>query len=109
MVYPGSGACRVLGGATVRPHFKYPPGPRPGTTCCTRHQTKAKAATSKRRKLEKPLADTDPATAAEDPAWADLQPVLDEEVGRLPRKYREPFVLCYVEGRTNEQAARVLG
>src|SRR5262245_32475426 len=70
---------------------------------------KAKAAGSKRRRLEKPLADLACATVADDPARRDLRPVLDEEVGRLPRKYREPFVLCYVEGMTNEQAARVLG
>jgi RNA polymerase sigma factor (sigma-70 family) len=42
-------------------------------------------------------------------AWRDLRPVLDEEVGRLPAKYRAPFLLCYLEGRTNEEAAQELG
>lgn len=37
------------------------------------------------------------------------QPALHEEVFRLPEKYRQPIVLCYLEGRTNEQAARDLG
>jgi RNA polymerase sigma factor (sigma-70 family) len=46
---------------------------------------------------------------AEDPAWRDLRPVLDEEVSRLPEKYRAAFVACHVEGRTNEEAARELG
>jgi RNA polymerase sigma factor (sigma-70 family) len=41
--------------------------------------------------------------------WNDLGTVLDEEVNRLPEKYRRPFVLCYLEGNTNEQAAEQLG
>jgi RNA polymerase sigma factor (sigma-70 family) len=44
-----------------------------------------------------------------DPAWADLRPVLDEEVSRLPRPYREAFVLCCLEGLTAAEAARQLG
>jgi len=39
----------------------------------------------------------------------DLGPVLDEEVNRLPAKYPAPFVLCCLEGKTNENAARVVG
>jgi RNA polymerase sigma factor (sigma-70 family) len=34
-----------------------------------------------------------------------LGPVLHEEVGRLPEKYRAAVVLCYWEGLTHEQAA----
>lgn len=45
----------------------------------------------------------------EEMVWRDLRPVLDEEIHGLPAKYRRPFVLCYLEGRTNEEAARQLG
>ena len=47
--------------------------------------------------------------AAEDQAWNDLRPILDEEVGRLPERLRLPLILCYLEGQTNEEAARQLG
>jgi RNA polymerase sigma factor (sigma-70 family) len=34
---------------------------------------------------------------------------LDREVERLPARYREAFILCHVEGRAHEDAARELG
>jgi RNA polymerase sigma factor (sigma-70 family) len=53
---------------------------------------------------------TEPADASSlDPAWRDLRPVLDDEIDHLPAKYRAAFVLCYLAGKTNEQAARELG
>jgi RNA polymerase sigma factor (sigma-70 family) len=39
----------------------------------------------------------------------DLKPLLDEEISRLPAKYRELVVLCYLQGKTNSEAARQLG
>src|SRR5262249_1539115 len=44
-----------------------------------------------------------------DPLWNDLQPVLDQELTNLSMKYRAAFVLCHLEGKTNEEAARELG
>jgi RNA polymerase sigma factor (sigma-70 family) len=41
--------------------------------------------------------------------WRDLRLMLDEEVLRLPDRCRQPFVLCYLQGKTNEEAARLLG
>src|SRR4051794_14651098 len=70
---------------------------------------RARAVAARRRAREGRLVDV----PAEDrpPAfvWADLRPVLDEEVNRLPDRYRATFVLCHVEGRTMAEAARLLG
>jgi RNA polymerase sigma factor (sigma-70 family) len=44
-----------------------------------------------------------------DAASRDLAAVLDEELHRLPECYRGPLLLCYLETRTRDQAARRLG
>jgi RNA polymerase sigma factor (sigma-70 family) len=40
--------------------------------------------------------------------WIELRPVLHEEINRLPEKYRAPVILCYLEGKTNEEVAALL-
>lgn len=57
-----------------------------------------------RRRREQETPSRQPGEAA----WQDVRPILDEEIQRLPEKYRLPVILCYLEGRTNDEAAKVL-
>jgi RNA polymerase sigma factor (sigma-70 family) len=70
-------------------------------------ETRAHAA--RRTAREKPLVDLPAPNPADDLLWRDLGPVLDEEVRRLPEKYRASFVLCCLEGKSREEAALELG
>jgi RNA polymerase sigma factor (sigma-70 family) len=42
-------------------------------------------------------------------AWREVQLILNEEIERLPDRYRAPFVLCCVEGHSRSEVARELG
>src|SRR5262245_1297288 len=73
----------------------------------------ARGREAKRAAGEHALADRDhrpgPADPAREAEQREVRLALDEEVGRLPDKFREPFVLCCLEGRSNAEAARELG
>src|SRR5262249_20213533 len=47
--------------------------------------------------------------ANDPPPLDDTSRLLDEEIGRLPEKYRGAVILCYLEGLTDAQAAERLG
>jgi RNA polymerase sigma-70 factor (ECF subfamily) len=69
---------------------------------------KARGATARRRCRERQVRTLpEPATVA-DGLWQDLVPLLDQELSRLPDKYRLPLVLCDLEGRTRTEAAEHL-
>jgi RNA polymerase sigma factor (sigma-70 family) len=55
----------------------------------------------------------DPSSRQNDPGEAaarrELRQALDEEILRLPAKYRQPLVLCDLQGLHHEEAARQLG
>src|SRR5262249_24589602 len=69
---------------------------------------RARAARTLRRQRERAAAATQQAAAGTAPEPDDLRRLLDEEVSRLPEKYRAPMVLCYFEGKTNQEAAQHL-
>lgn len=75
------------------------------------HQTalKARATTAKRMAREKQVIEMPESEAGTEPnLWPDLQPLLDQELSRLPDKYRLAIVLCDLEGKSRKEAARQL-
>jgi RNA polymerase sigma factor (sigma-70 family) len=70
---------------------------------------RARAGAARLARHEQPAVDLDTAEAPADVPRSDLRPVLDEEINRLPEKYRLAVVLCYLEGKTNQEAAQHLG
>ena len=49
------------------------------------------------------------AVSAPNDGRGDLLDILDEEIDRLPRRYREAILLCELEGASRQDAARRLG
>jgi RNA polymerase sigma factor (sigma-70 family) len=71
------------------------------------HQTavRMRAIVAKRGVRERQVTVMPEPTSAEQYVWNDLQPVLDEELSRLPDKYRVLIVLCDLEEKTRKEVA----
>src|SRR5262249_38449134 len=69
---------------------------------------KARVRTSTRKKTEARVP-VRPVSEPADLTWREARQVLHQELTGLAESYRVPLVLCYLEGRTQDQAASELG
>jgi RNA polymerase sigma factor (sigma-70 family) len=70
---------------------------------------KARTAAARRQALEARALPVAPAPPVDDLSWGEGRAILHEELAALPEPLREPLVLCYLEGLTQEAAAGRLG
>ena len=70
---------------------------------------KLRAQSDRRRRREAKSASTEAAAVTDDTTWGELRGILDEELQRLPETLRAPLLLCYLEGRTQDEAAAQIG
>jgi len=74
------------------------------------HRTALKArAQSATRRCHEQQGTAPSSVSPDEVTWRELRTVLDEELARLPEKWRLPLILCYLEGRTQDEAAGQLG
>ena len=66
---------------------------------------RARSQAARRRRRERSGVEAEAMAPARDGDRHELRSVVEEELGRLPEKYRAPIVLCYLEGLTHEEAA----
>jgi RNA polymerase sigma factor (sigma-70 family) len=70
---------------------------------------RARVAAARRDRHKGRAAVRSPAAPSDELAGRELEEVLDQELARLPEKYRAPLVLCCLEGTSRAEAARQLG
>jgi RNA polymerase sigma-70 factor (ECF subfamily) len=71
--------------------------------------SKARGQAARRHKLTRELAAMQPVAQASDKDSGELLALVQSELARLPEREREVLVLCYLEGKTNAEAAAELG
>jgi len=71
--------------------------------------SKIRSANIRQRTREAAMVDLPAPDANDDASWRELRPVLDDELRRLPERYRRPIVLFYLEGKSAEEVATALG
>jgi RNA polymerase sigma factor (sigma-70 family) len=69
---------------------------------------KARAQLATRQKTES-RAPARPISEPDDLTWREVRQVLHEELTGLAERYRVPLVVCYLEGKTQDAAAALLG
>jgi len=67
--------------------------------------TRSRTLSARRAARERPGAEERASAGADPSELVELRAALDEELARLPEKYRAPLVLCYLEGLTHDEAA----
>jgi RNA polymerase sigma factor (sigma-70 family) len=70
---------------------------------------KAKVDLSRRQRREIRVPTSEPSAPSADLGWPELRQVLHEELNKVSECYRAPLVLCYLEGKTQGEAAKILG
>jgi RNA polymerase sigma factor (sigma-70 family) len=70
---------------------------------------KARARGAARRRHEGRAGSRSPADPLDELSGRELLAVFDEELHKLPERLRLPLVLCYLEGKARDEAARELG
>jgi RNA polymerase sigma factor (sigma-70 family) len=75
------------------------------------HQTalQARRTAARRRAREKQVVNMPEPAQVERERWNDLQPLLDQELSRLPDTYQVVLLLCDLEGKTRKEVAHQLG